>query len=57
MFEPSSIVGFPTKELPVDFGPGGRAVLTQQPIVTRLSGGPASPLAVLIATAWFPRDV
>jgi formate hydrogenlyase transcriptional activator len=47
LFEPSGIKGLGTLVMPVDFGLGGRAVVEQRPIVNRLTGGPASPLAVL----------
>jgi formate hydrogenlyase transcriptional activator len=40
-------------EAPVDFGPAGRAILTQQPVELRLSRGPAPPIAVLLRDAGF----
>ena len=40
-------------EVPVDFGPAGRALLTQQPIALRLGNGPAPPVVVLLYQAGF----
>jgi formate hydrogenlyase transcriptional activator len=40
-------------EVPVDFGPAGRAILTQQPVELRLGPGPAPPIAVFLRDAGF----
>jgi formate hydrogenlyase transcriptional activator len=40
-------------EVPVDFGPAGRALLTQQPITLRLGRVPAPPVVVLLHHAGF----
>jgi formate hydrogenlyase transcriptional activator len=39
--------------VPVDFGPGGRAISTQRPVVLRADGGPAPPIAVIAFRAGF----
>jgi formate hydrogenlyase transcriptional activator len=44
-FEPQGLTDLPLSEVPVEFGPGGRAVSSQLPIVLRLSSGPAPPVA------------
>ena len=38
---------------PMEFGPIGRVVSTQQPVVLRLHGGPAPPVAVALHAAGF----
>ena len=45
MFEPQGLTDLPLSEVPVEFGPGGRAVSSQLPIVLRLSSEPAPPVA------------
>ena len=40
-------------EVPVDFGPAGRALTTQQPITLRLGQGPGPPVVVLLHQAGF----
>jgi len=40
-------------EVPVDFGPAGRALVTQQPIMLRLGSGPAPPVVVQLFQAGF----
>ena len=40
-------------EVPVDFGPAGRALVTQQPVMLPLSQGPAPPVVVLLFHAGF----
>ena len=43
----------PRERAPVEFGPIGRVVSTQQPVVLRLHGGPAPPVAVALHAAGF----
>ena len=52
LFEPRDI-GERMTEVPVDFGPGGRAISTQKPVVVRMDGGPAPPVAVILCRLGF----
>ena len=55
LFEVGGVSGrpLPRERAPVEFGPIGRVVSTQQPVVLRLHGGPAPPVAVALYAAGF----
>ena len=55
LFEFGGVSGrpLPRERAPVEFGPIGRVVSTQQPIVLKLHGGPAPPVAVALHAAGF----
>ena len=47
LLEPPGFSALPMAEVPVDFGPGGRAISSQRPVVLRLTDQPAPPVAVI----------
>jgi formate hydrogenlyase transcriptional activator len=55
LFEVDGVSGraVPRERAPVEFGPIGRVVSTQQPVVLKLHGGPAPPVAVALHAAGF----